>query len=108
MLQVFRSVRTGITCEGREAMGICLYDLADSLPFRPDIIEKVVINGSYGKKKNVSKDFLPRGSTDINIKRPHNYQSRKCLVIWLDKNVPSELKSDLIKGKVFNPSFFKL
>ena len=83
-------------------MGICLHDLPGALPFPPDVIEKFVIDGKYGKKKNISRDFLPRGSTDINIKRPHNYHSRKCLVIWLDK-IPSELKSELIKGKVFHP-----
>ena len=35
-------MRTGVTCEGREAMGVILTDLTDDLPFPPDVIMKFV------------------------------------------------------------------
>ena len=77
-------------------MGICLNDLTKDLPFSSDLIRKYLKSTNSGKK-NISKDFLPMGSTDVNIRHPNNSRSRKCAVVWLDM-IPPELKDVIIKG----------
>jgi hypothetical protein len=61
-MQVLQSVRTGITCEGRNTLGVCLNDLSEDLPFSPDPTRKMLRKTTCGPKNNASKDFLPFGS----------------------------------------------
>ena len=93
--QVLRTVRTGVTYQGRKAVAICLDDLPQVSTSSRDS-QRAVKEGNLGKH-NVAKDFVPPNSTDIVIRRGCNSKSRKCTVIWLDQ-LPSEIVKGLLQG----------
>ena len=91
-MQVLQTLRSGISVQGKPAVGICLKDLQ----FLSTPIKEAVKDSGLGKS-GVSKDFLMPGSKLTSITREKETKSRKCTVIWLDKLEP-HLKKGLVKG----------
>ena len=73
LMQVLKSVRTGISFQGRPCLAMCLEDL----DIEAGKVRQCVKSSNLGKH-NVAKDFLP---LSMNIKRGVNCQSRTCTVI---------------------------
>ena len=91
-------MRTGITYKGNPALAICLKHLAVVLPHSRSYIEALVKSANMGKR-NVTKDFVPRNSTNTKISRTTNGISRKCLVVCLEQLPP------LLQEKLKNSKF---
>ena len=90
-------MRTGITYQGKPAIGVCFDDLVQQIPVLPSVVRDYVKVAGMGKH-NLSKDFLPPNSKDLIIKRASNGRSRKCTVIWME-SLPPALKDTLIEGE---------
>ena len=82
--------------QGKDVVAKVLDDIASHLSSTTKQIKDSVKATGFGNN-NISKDFVPRGSTDSVVRRPSNSYSRKCTVVWLDR-IPSELREKLQKG----------
>lgn len=76
--QVLITMRTGVSCQGKEVLAICLEDMTETLPHAPSLVTKNVKAAKMGKHK----DFVPGNSTDPVIKREVNNISRYCNLAW--------------------------
>ena len=95
-LQVLRSMRSGVSFEGKQAMAICLDDIGEHLQHDCNLIRQSVKENGLGKH-NVAKDFVPTDSTNCKIRRGSNSHSRKCTIIWLE-TLPIDLQEKVLQG----------
>ena len=96
LTQVLRSVRTGISYQGKPVIAMCLEDIASTLKIELDRVRHSIKESGIGKH-NISKDFLPVESVNMTIKRGQNCRSRKCTVVWLE-NLPQVIQTSIGQG----------
>ena len=98
-MQVMQTMRAGITCQGKSAVGICLEHIKHIIPDTPTVVRECIKVAGL-RKHNQAKDFVPLNSTDTVIKRGSKNQSRKCTIVWLEI-LPSTLRENLMEGKIY-------
>ena len=89
-------MRTGVSYQGRKVLAICWDDIYHSLSESPSVIREAIKTSKMGIN-HVAHDFVPKNSTDSNIKRGVNSYSRKCSVLWVDV-IPKDLAYEIEQG----------
>ena len=82
ILKVLCSIRISLSYQGRKAIAVCWKDISH-LSFPLCTICEAIKISNMGVN-HVARDFLPKDSDNVIIKRDHNSYSRKCSIIWTD------------------------
>ena len=94
-IQVLRSLRSGLSYQGRKAIAVCWDDISHlSFPLRT--IREAIKTSNIGVN-HVARDFVPKDSNNAVIKRGNNSYSRKCSIIWTD-TLPQDLVAKAKEG----------
>ena len=92
-------MRTEVSYQGRKGLAICWDDVSGILTSTPAVVREALKSSGMGAN-HISRDFVPKNSSNFIIKRGTNSHSQKCSVVWVDK-LPEDLAYKAKQGVIY-------